>query len=182
MRFICSWFDGRSPTSTGRPGPIAASALKSILNATEAMSARDGSRGRWASPRAPVHPRGRGGRVDSGTGLDPGDGDRIFDASLPRKPKGWDWGCRSVAGSSKPMADDCGRRRTMALARPCVSPRPQGVPTREAWRPRRRCGSGVKCAVLPSRHRAGVGLRTRLINGQILLANLSAPSKTNLSA
>jgi C4-dicarboxylate-specific signal transduction histidine kinase len=109
--------------------------LNLLLNAQEAMSGVGWQpRALWitsgASPSGEVTVAVR----DSGTGLDPGDGDRIFDAFFARKAEGLGLGCRSVAGSSKPTADDCGRRRTTVPARPCVSPCPQGVPTREAWR------------------------------------------------
>jgi hypothetical protein len=122
--------------------------LNLILNATEAMSVVGWQpRARCASPRAPVHPERSWWPCGTpARGSIRGTATVSLTPSLPRKPKGWDWGCRSVAGSSKPTADECGRRRTMALARPCVSPCPQGVPTREAWRPRRRCGSVVNSA------------------------------------
>ena len=88
MRFICSWFDGRSPTSTGRSGPIAASALKSILNATEAMSVV-GWQPRALGITSRASPSERSWwPCDSGTGLDPRDGDRVFDAFFTTKAEG----------------------------------------------------------------------------------------------
>jgi len=58
---------------------------------------------------------------------------------IRRSPTAWGW--RSAARSSKPMAADCGRPRTMARARRSRSPCPCGLRTRdrEGLRPGRWC-------------------------------------------
>jgi signal transduction histidine kinase len=102
---------------------------------------------------------------DSGTGLDPRDGDRIFDAFFTMKATGLGLGLsisRTIieahGGRLWGVSDD-GPGATVCFSLPPGSAHASGV---EALSSRWRCGEPR--VVLPSRHHAGVGWIIRLIN------------------
>ena len=55
---------------------------------------------------------------DSGPGLDQAQLERLFDPFTRPSPRGWGWGLRSAARSSRPMADGYGQSRTSQAAPP----------------------------------------------------------------